>query len=117
MKKFLIMVALATATIGAFATESTNVSSSESEATATSEVSVNIVYDGNAYSAAQDGLIPTADGSVSVYWTNEECTVNGRSGYTPYSISGGTFTMRVNGKTKNMTHYVNYQGERYFFCI
>ena len=76
-----------------------------------------VYYDGRAYSAAQDGLVPSADGSVSIYWTSDDCSVNGNSGYQVYKISGGTFTMRVNGKTKSMTHYVNYGGERYYFQL
>ena len=79
-------------------------------------VGARIIYDGPAYSAG-DGLIPKAADSVSVYWTTESCSINGNSGYTVYKISGGSFMMRVNGKNKSMTHYVNYKGDRYFFEI
>ena len=79
-------------------------------------ISARVNYDGPAY-AAGEGMIPKAAGSVSVYWTTEDCSVNGNSGYTPYKISGGTFTMMVNGRAKEMTQYVNYKGDRYYFQL
>lgn len=74
-----------------------------------------IFYDGLAYSSAQDGMIPSAAGSVQVYWTDEGCSVNGESGYRPGTITGGTFAMRIKGRSYEMNHFVNYKGERYYF--
>lgn len=79
-------------------------------------ISARVNYDGPAYLPGE-GMIPKAVSSVSVYWTTEECSVEGKSGYTPYKISGGTFTMMVNGRAKEMTHYVNYKGDRYYFQL
>lgn len=117
MKKiFVILVAVIVGNFSSFAAENAN--PSENGTPSTSEVSsaARIIYDGKAYSAG-NGLIPQADGSVSVYWTSEGCSVEGKAGYEPRRISGGTFMMRVNGKSKEMTHYVSYGGEKYFFQL
>ncbi|MBD5266839.1 MAG: hypothetical protein HDS41_01435 [Bacteroides sp.] len=87
---------------------------SESESSSYSQATAQIYYDGSAYSSAQDGMIPHADGSVSVYWTSDGCSVNGNSGYTVGTIDGN-FAMYINGKVKSMTRYVSYKGERYYF--
>lgn len=116
MKKFFILlVAVIAGSSFSFAADNEQISANGGPTI--SEASATIVYDGYAYSAAQDGLIPSSDDSVSVYWTNEGCSVNGTSGYIPYKIPGGTFKMMVNGKYKEMTHYVSYKSERYYFQI
>lgn len=110
-----MLISLGAGALSSFATESPL--TSNNEVPSYSQATARVLYNGRAYSAAQNGLIPSSDGSVSVYWTDEDCSVEGNSGYQVYKISGGTFTMRVNGKVRTMTHYVNYGGERYFFCI
>lgn len=115
MKKLiLLLVALCVGVLYNYAdptaTTSENGTSSYSQATA------QVYYDGLAYSAGT-GQIPNADGQVSVYWTSDGCSVNGNPGYRVYKIDGGTFSMMVRGKYKEMTHYVSYGGERYFFQL
>lgn len=113
MKKIILSVALCAVAFATGAMELTT--NSNSTETISTQGSVIVIYDGPAYSAGS-GLIPSADGSVNVYWTDQTCTVNGRE-TTAYKISGGTFMMRVNGKSKAMTHYVNYGGDRYYFSL
>lgn len=106
-------MAIGIGAICSFAT--TEPSSSTSDTASYSQAATRIYYDGNAYSAGS-GLIPKADGSVSVYWTSEGCSVNGKTGYQVQPIRG-EFPMYINGKVKYMTHFVSYGGERYFFQI
>ena len=116
MKKyFLLLVAVCVGVLHNYAESAAT--TSESESSSYSQGTTQIYYDGSAYSSARDGLVPHAEGSVSVYWTSDGCSVNGKSGYTPSKIQGGTFPMMVNGKYKEMTYYVSFGGERYYFQI
>lgn len=113
MKKSIMMAALFAVVFGLGAAELA-VCSNYTEVISVQE-RANVIYDGPAYSAGS-GMIPKAVDSVNVYWTDEGCTANGRA-TTAFKISGGTFTMGVNGRLKEMTHYVNYGGERYYFAL
>lgn len=113
MKKFISLLGACCLALCAVASESPAPSASETHSV--SQASATINYSGPAYSAANDGLIPHAASTVQVKWTTDGCSVDGKDGYRVFKVSGGTFSMMINGKQKEMTHYVNYGGERYYF--
>lgn len=113
MKKIISLLGACCLALCAVASESPAPSASETQSV--SQASATINYSGPAYSSAGDDLIPHASSTVKVIWTTDGCSVNGEEGYRVWKISGGTFSMMINGKLKEMTHYVNYEGERYFF--
>ena len=72
-------------------------------------------YEGPAWSVGS-GMIPQAADTIQIKWTSDGLWINGdRSDLRVYSVSGGTFLIRVNGRSKYCSHYINYGGERYFF--
>lgn len=114
MKKIILSVALCAVMFGVGAAELA-VNSKSTETTPTQECAKEtILYDGPAYSVGETGLYPKAGDSVNVYWTDSGCTVNGTAASIPGKIDG-IFPIVVNGKVKEMTYYVMYRGERYFF--
>lgn len=113
MKKIISLLGACCLALCAVASESPTPSASGTQSV--SQVSATINYSGPAYSSADDGLIPHAASTVKVIWTTDGCSVDGKEGYQVWTVSGGTFSMMINGKLKEMTHYVNYGGKHYFF--
>ena len=111
MKKVLLAILLIFCAYSIQATESTT------QLNTTSQSQAKTYYEGPAWSAGE-GLIPQAADSISIKWTSEGLWINGKSsGLSVFKISGGTFHIRVNGKSKFCTHYVNYGGEKFFFMM
>ena len=113
MKKFIILLGACCLALCAVASESPAPSASETQSV--SQASATIYYSGPAYSSAEDDIIPHAASTVKVKWTTEGCSVNGEEGYQVRPVPNRVFPMMINGKLKDMTHYVNYGGEQYYF--
>ncbi|MDE6229762.1 MAG: hypothetical protein K2M40_08260 [Muribaculaceae bacterium] len=112
MKKLIVLLVTVCATaLSSYAIAAENCTNSTEP---TYSEASNIYYSGPAYSMADNELVPHAGPSVSVNWTSDGCSINGKPGSQPQHIQGG-YPMHVNGKVKYMNYRVNYGGEFYYF--
>ena len=114
MKKFLfatLLIFSCTIGIQAYA------SSVQANSSAQSQASEEVYYEGPAWSVGNNDMIPQAGSTISIKWSSNGLWINGsKSGLSVQPVKKGTFLMRVNGRSKECTHYIMYGGERYFFA-
>ena len=113
MKKFLFVTLLIfSCAIGIQA----YASSAQANSSVQSQASEEVFYEGPAWSVGNNDLIPQAGSTINIKWSSEGLWINGsKSSLSVRAVNNGTFLMRVNGRSKECTHFITYGGERYFF--